>query len=192
MNKEYKKLKLIGMLFSVFVLTVLAFAPSVKGQAGQIECESKSKTIKVVTVEIYQGADAVFNNPGDGTGHFSSVPLLSATIDVGGRQRTCVVARFSAEAIPLDNYIVFQVRIDGVPMKGHLPSFAGIATPVVFDVEETDKNLERMVSHDFFALVEPGVHRVEVLFAGCCSQAPPPPPYSYVGASVLTLEYTGG
>ncbi|MEP6902876.1 MAG: hypothetical protein ABJA66_14075, partial [Actinomycetota bacterium] len=68
----------------------------------------------------------------------------------------------------------------------------GVATPVIADAEETDLNLERIVSHDFFAVVEPGRHRVEVLFAGCCSGAPPPiGPFSYSGANVLTLEYVG-
>lgn len=190
MNRNTKKLELIGMVSTVFLLTVFALAPSVKAQ--QIECEGKSKNIKTVAVENFIGADAVYNAPNDGVGHFSSSPLLSATIEVSGRLRSCVVARFSAVAMPLDNHIVYQVRIDGVPMKGHLPSFVGIATPVVADAEETDQNLERIISHDFFATVEPGTHRVEVLFAGCCSNAPPPNSiYSFSGANVLTLEYTG-
>ncbi|MEP6925470.1 MAG: hypothetical protein ABI954_13465, partial [Pyrinomonadaceae bacterium] len=188
MNTENKKLKLIGAGLAVFLLMVFAFSASANAQTAQIECESKSKAIKVVTVEQFQGANAVFNFPNDGIGHFSSTPLLSTTIDVGGRQRTCVVARFSTEALPLDNHMVFQVRVDGVPMKGHVLSFVGIPTPVVTDPEETDLNLPRMVSHDFFAVVEPGTHRVEVLFAGCCSSAPPPNSiYAYAGGSVLTL-----
>ncbi len=191
MNTDNVKLKLVGTTLAVFLLTSFAFVPFTKGQTGQIGCESKSKTIKVVAVENNQDADAVFNNPGDGVGHFSSTPLLATTIEVSGRGRSCLVARFSAVARPSDNFVVYQVRVDGVPMKGHLPGFIGIATPVVVDAEETDQNLDRMVSHDFFAVVEPGVHRIEVLFAGCCSQAPPPPPYGSAGASVLTLEYTG-
>jgi hypothetical protein len=190
MNREIIKLKSIGAVFAAFLLTVFALVPFAKGQ--QIVCNSKSDTTKIVALEENKGADAVFNFPNDGVGHFSSTPLLSAIIEVGGNQRSCVVARFSAEALPLDNHIVYQVRIDGVPMKGHLPGFVGIATPVIADAEETDLNLERIISHDFFAVVEPGRHRVEVLFAGCCSGAPPPNSlYSYSGANVLVLDYLG-
>jgi hypothetical protein len=47
---------------------------------------------------------------------------------------------------------------------------AGFRYPVVFDPEETDQNLPRMVSYNFFAEVLPGPHHVEVLYAGCCSR----------------------
>jgi hypothetical protein len=76
-------------------------------------------------------------------------------------------------------------------MKGHLPGFFGIAIPVVVDAEETDLNRERMIAHDFFAVATPGVHRVEVMWAGCCSAATPVPGFTALlsGANVLTLEY---
>jgi hypothetical protein len=194
MKEQTIKLKLTGAIFAMFLLIAFALSASVEGQVtgGQIECKSKPTTMKVVGFEDYKGSDAVFNFPNDGVGHFGSTPLLSATIEVTGNQKSCLVASFSAEARPLDNHIVYQVRIDGVPMKGHLPSFVGVATPVIADAEETDLNLERIISHDFFALVAPGTHRVEVYFAGCCSGAPPKNSiYAYSGANVLMLQYTG-
>lgn len=190
MHIENFKLKSSGAVLAAFLLTVFAFVPAAEGQ--QIACAGKPDTTKIVALEETRGADAVFNYPNDGVGHFSSTPLLSAVIDVGGRQPSCVLARFSAEAMPLDNHIVYQVRLDGAPMRGHLPGFIGIAAPVIADAEETDLNLERIISHDFFAVVEPGRHRVDVFFAGCCSGAPPPNSlYAYSGGNVLTLQFLG-
>jgi hypothetical protein len=56
-------------------------------------------------------------------------PLPSTTINAG---RGCLVAHLSGLARITDNYIVFQVSVDGVPMQGHLSSVAGVATPAVF------------------------------------------------------------
>ncbi|MEP6902437.1 MAG: hypothetical protein ABJA66_11850, partial [Actinomycetota bacterium] len=106
MNTENMKLKSIGAAFAAFLLTVFALVPFAKGQ--QIVCNSKSDTMKIVALEEIKGADAVFNFPNDGVGHFSSTPLLSAIVDIGGSGRSCLVARFSAEAMPLDNHIVYQ------------------------------------------------------------------------------------
>jgi hypothetical protein len=190
MRTEKIELTSIGAVFAAFLLTAFALVASASAQ--QINCASKPDTLRVVALEAAKGTDAVFNFPNDGVGHFSSTPLLAAVIDVGGVGRSCVLARFSAEAMPLDNHIVYQVRLDGVAMRGHLPDFIGIASPVIADAEETDLNLERLVAHDFFAVVEPGRHRVEVFFAGCCSGAPPPVgPYGFSGANVLALQFTG-
>jgi hypothetical protein len=59
----------------------------------------------------------------------------------------------------------------------------------VFDPEETDQNLPRMVSYTFFDQVGPGAHQVEVLFAGCCSGAPPQGVAAWAGSPVLALHY---
>lgn len=181
------KLRTMGMIFTGLLFT--AFVPSSSANAQQIECDDKSKSKKVVVIEEFKNTSAVFNNPISGP--FATTPLLATTIEVTGRQPGCVTARLSAVAVPFDNYVVYQVRIDGVPMKGHLPSFFGIATPVVVDAEETDLNRERMIAHDFFAIVGPGLHRVEVMWAGCCSAATPVPGINSAlsGANVLTLEY---
>ena len=114
----------------------------------------------------------------------------ATTVTVGGgHASTCLVANFSTQAYPLDNSIIFQVRVDGVPMNGHMNGSGDIATPLVWDPEETDLNNPRMVSHTFFKKVKAGTHRVEVLFAGCCSAAAPVGPAAYAGGSILTLHY---
>ena len=96
---------------------------------------------------------------------------MTTTVSVEGEGLSCLVAHFSTMAYPLDNPDGVQVRVDGQPMKGHLSSVAGVPTPAVFDPEETDLNLPRMVSYTFFKQVSPGIHQVEVRFAGCCSGA---------------------
>ena len=82
-------------------------------------------------------------------------------------------------------------KLPGEPFHrvGHLGSFGGIATPAVADPEETDQNLPRMVSYTFFKEVRPGPHTVDVLFAGCCSGAPPVGVSAYAGSPVLLVHY---
>jgi hypothetical protein len=43
-------------------------------------------------------------------------------------------------ALPQDNWVVFQVRVDGVPMKGHAAGLSGVTEPVVFDPDEGGAN----------------------------------------------------
>jgi hypothetical protein len=181
------------IVMAAVTLVIVIPLSSMRGRAShsQIECESKAQRVKAVTSPDYHFTTAVFNFPSDGIGHFDPVPLLSTTIEVGRPGPSCLIAHFSAMGDPLDNHVVFQVRVDGVPMQGHLSGFVGIATPVVSDPEETDMNLPRMVAYNFFAEVQPGVHTVDVVFAGCCSAAPPPGvTVAQVGSPVLTLEYS--
>jgi hypothetical protein len=166
--------------------------PALSGQAqsNQIECGSKTNAVKAAT-NSGRGTNAVYNFPADGSGHLDPVPLLTTTVKVGGGRPSCLIAHFSAMAQPLDNQIVFQVRLDGVPMEGHMSNFVGILGPVVTDPEETDLNQLRMVSYNFFKEVHPGEHTVEVFFAACCSGAPPPVgTFANALNPVLTLEFT--
>lgn len=162
-------------------------ATSVRARAAQVECESLAPIVKTVSLgNFFQPTYSTFNFPADGVGHFDT--LLSTRVTVGGTGRSCLVATFSTEAYPLDNSIVFQVRVDGVPMNGHLAGSGDVASPIVFDPEETDMNLPRMVSYTFFKPVTPGNHTVDVLFAGCCSGAPVPGAVAaYAGSPTLTL-----
>jgi hypothetical protein len=85
--------------------------------------------------------------------------------------------------------MIYQVSIDDVPMAGHaqFPYLSPAPpTPVVWDPEETNLNVSRMVAYNFVARVAPGVHVVRVRFAGCCGASPGS---SVVRAAVLTLEY---
>jgi hypothetical protein len=91
-------------------------------------------------------------------------------------------------ANPTDNGIVYQLTVDGAPMEGHMTGLLGFPTPVVYDPEETDLNQPRMVAHSFFKRVNPGVHQVEVRFAGCCS-GQPDVGSGNTSASVLVLQH---
>lgn len=182
-----RMIALIPLVTSIFLLSV-----SGRPTQNQIECTSKSKHVKAVTSPDYHFTTAIYNFPSDGAGHFDAVPLLTTTVEVAGGKPSCLIAHFSAVAAPNDNHVMFQVRVDGVPMHGHLTGSGGLPTPVVSDPEETDMNLPRMVAYNFFAEVRPGIHTVDVLFAGCCSAAPPPGAVvAAVGSPVLTLEYEG-
>jgi hypothetical protein len=149
-------------------------------------CDGEVNRIKSVTRPDYTPTQVDYVASGGG---LDTVPLLQTTVNVSGEDRSCLVVNFSTMALPLDNHVVFQVRVDGVPMEGHLSGFAGFATPVVADPEETDQNLPRMTAYTFFKAVEPGLHRVEVLFAGCCSASPPAAPLAWAGSPVLAIHY---
>jgi hypothetical protein len=166
------------------VLTVLLFG----GQsfARPIECRSSAPTVKAVTDPDYHYVTTAFqfDDP-------NLQVLLSTSISVTGTGYSCIIAHLSGLARITDNYIVFQLRVDGVPMQGHLSSFAGIATPVVFvafdDPDEQDYDPTDVVSFNFFQKVQPGVHTVEVMVAA--GSAIDVTNYPTVSSPVLTLEY---
>jgi hypothetical protein len=172
----------------VLAAALVAIAAAVPARAAE-ECESLAYKVKAVSLGgTYFPTYSIFNYPADGVGHFDT--LMSTTVTVGGgRTPSCLIANFSTMAYPQDNSIVFQVRVDGVPMEGHMNGSGDIATPIVWDPEETDLNNPRMVSYTFFKKVTPGAHKVEVLFAGCCSAAAPTGPAAYAGSPVLTLQH---
>jgi hypothetical protein len=121
---------------------------------------SKNGTVQAATVDF-------------ATGQLDPTPVLETQIQV--LTKGCVFVTFSAQVDPQDNAVVFQASVDNVPMSGHalFPySTPPIPTPVVWDPEETNLNLSRMVSYTFFAQVNPGVHTVRLRFAGCCSLIP--------------------
>ena len=164
--------------------------PTFDGQAAnqQVECDSKAKNVKAITAAgVRTTAVSLTANPN----LFDPVPLLSTKITVGGRKPSCLMASFSAMALPQDNWVVFQVRVDGVPMRGHAAGLGGVTEPVVFDPDEGGANgVFRMVAYNFFTVVEPGEHTVEVVYAGCCSSEPLGSGAA-VESPVLKLEYTG-
>jgi hypothetical protein len=85
--------------------------------------------------------------------------LLSTSITVSGTGLSCIIAHLSGMARITDNYIVFQVRVDGVPMQGHLSSFGLVPTPVVAvlydDENEQFSDPTKVVSYNFFLKVAP-------------------------------------
>jgi hypothetical protein len=178
--------------YRVLILAAALVATATTNARAQVaeECEGPTSRVKAVTLGgAFFPTYATFNFPADGVGHFDT--LMSSTVDVGpGRRPSCLIAHFSTEGYPLDNSVVYQVRVDGEPMNGHMAGSGDISTPIVFDPEETNLNLPRMVSYTFFKKVGPGTHTVEVLFAGCCSGAPVPGAVAaYTGSPTLTLSY---
>lgn len=175
--------------YVAIILGALLMGISVSAAYGQtVECSSKADRVKGVT------------NP---NGHLITTkfqfdvpnlqPLLTTTITTSGPP-SCVVAHLSGLARITDNYVVFQVRIDGVPMNGHtfLP---GVNTPVVFRGIDANPQFEdeqfidptKSVSYNFFATVGPGDHTVEVMAAAGSNIIAGFEPS--VHAFVLTLEY---
>jgi hypothetical protein len=176
----------IRTAIAFYILIIGICVSSAFGQ--QIECSGKADKVKGVT------------NP---NGHLITTkfqfdtpnlqPLLSTTIITSGPS-SCVVAHLSGLARITDNYVVFQVRIDGVPMAGHtfLP---GVNTPIVF--RTIDSNTEfmdeqyidptKVVSYNFFSNLAPGAHTVEVMAAAGSNILPGLEPT--LQAFVLTLEY---
>jgi hypothetical protein len=117
--------------------------------------------------------------------------LLSTTVVVGGPGPSCLVASLSALTRITDNYVVYQVRVDGVPAQGQVGGYFGVSDPVVpvlFDDEDEQfVDPYRILSYDFFTRVSPGRHRVEVLVAAGSNIAPGLEPQ--VVSPVLTLHH---
>jgi hypothetical protein len=180
-------LRLLGALALAMAGVMLPM--DVQAAANQVECESISTRVKAI--RLVGSRDATVNFTGGGgrpAGSFDPVPLLSTKVDV--TRPTCLVAHFSAMAHPADNHMVFQVRVDGIPMQGHDLDLFGTGTAAVSDPNQTDVyyDVPRMVAYSFFQRVGAGIHTVEVLFAGCCS-ALTGIGDGLVSAAVLTLEY---
>ena len=171
------------------VLTFLLIGLSISTTFGQqVECTSKADKVTAVT------------NP---NGHLITTKfqfddpnlqtLLSTRITTSGPS-SCVVAHLSGLARITDNYVVFQVRIDGVPMSGH--TFLPIVnTPVVFRSIDANPQFEdeqfidpiKVVSYNFFVEVPPGIHTVQVMGAAGSNVIAGFEPS--LQAFVLTLEY---
>jgi hypothetical protein len=157
-----------------------------RGEDRLFECGSEVTHVQAVNRPGFTPTQVDFLASGGG---LDPTPLLHTTVNVSGAGRSCLVVNFSTVARPLDRYVLFQVRVDGVPMQGHIVGFGGFGTPVVLDPEETDKNLPRMTAYTFFQPVEPGFHRIEVFQAGCCNVNPPAGPRAFSGSAVLAVHY---
>ena len=155
-------------------------------RAQPIECSSAVRNVAAVTnpaghviTTKYQ-----FDTP-------DLQPLLTTTIDSG---EGCLVAHLSGQVRITDNYVAFQVRVDGVPLQGQLP-LPLYTTPVVFvsidsgtaNDDEQFIDPTKVVSYNFFARIPNGTHLVEVLGAAGSGIDPANPPT--VTHLVLTLEY---
>ena len=155
-------------------------------RAQQIECASAVRSVAAVTKPTghvittkYQ-----FDTP-------NLQPLLTTTIDTG---EGCLIAHLSGQVRITDNYVAFQVRVDGVPLQGQLP-LPLFTTPVVFvaidsgtaNDDEQFIDPTKVVSYNYFTRIPNGTHVVEVLGAAGSGIDPANPPT--VTHLVLTLEY---
>jgi hypothetical protein len=164
---------------------LLVLAASVTdARAQQVECSSAVRNIAAVT------------NP---AGHVISTryqldtpnlqPLLATTIESG---EGCLVAHLSGQVRITDNYVAFQVRVDGVPLEGQLP-LPLFTTPVVFvAIDSGTVNQEfidptKVVSYNFFTMIPKGTHLVEVM--GAAGSGIDPNNRPTATHLVLTLEY---
>jgi hypothetical protein len=160
------------------------FADGARGKAASAltaTCTSKGQTRTSVAGEPFNTTTVDFV----ATSGFDPVPILSTTVDVSGGGESCLVAHFSAmptaSSSSVDEYVLFQVTVDGVPMSGHFPEPFLIPNPAVAVTPDLDTE---MSAYNFFATVTGGSHTVEVHFAGCCNGGG-----ATVFAPVLTLEY---
>ena len=154
--------------------------------AQQVDCSSAVKNIAAVTnpaghviTTRYQ-----FDTP-------NLQPLLTTTIESG---EGCLVAHLSGQVRITDNYVAFQVRVDGVPLEGQLP-LPLFTTPVVFvTIDSSTANDDeqfidpsKVVSYNFFTRIPRGTHLVEVL--GAAGSGIDPANRPTVTHLVLTLAY---
>jgi len=155
-------------------------------RAQQVECSSAVRNVAAVT------------NP---AGHVISTkyqfdtpnlqPLLSTTIESGDG---CLIAHLSGQVRITDNYVAFQVRVDGVPLEGQIP-LPTFTTPVVFvtidsgtaNDDEQFIDPTKPVSYNFFTMIPKGTHLVEVL--GAAGSGIDPANRPTATHLVLTLEY---
>lgn len=181
--------KLVSVLFALVSLL------SVRNALAEDPVTCRDWLPHVAASSLAEPREATIDFAGDNLdphlippGSFDPVPLLNLNVRTAGK---CLVAHLSTFPFPADNHIVFQVRVDGTPMEGHHPNLFGLGVPAVSDPNRTDAfvDVPRMASYTFFTPVEPGVHKVEVLFAGCCSGTTGLSNGSVVAGATLTLQY---
>ena len=176
-----KTFKTIPVCVAALAATMV-LGVSARANAAELTCASDSGHVKVVTLsEDYFPVTTQFQ--------FDSPNLqtvMKATIVVPGETSSCVLAYFSAVATPTDNYLVFQLSINGAPMRGHHAFYASPLTPVVLETEETDRNLPRMVAHHAFQRLNPGTYTIEVKVAAGSALGPITPTLM---APVLSVHY---
>lgn len=162
-------------------LAAVVFVPNA-GSAQPVTCRSAADRIAAATInEEYVPITTKYqlDTP-------PLQPILSTAVSVSAP--SCLVATFSAVATPTDNYLVFQVVVNGTPMLGHTQvPFGPPLEPVVVESEESDRNQPRMISHQFFLPVAAGRHRIEVRAAAGSNIDPAAIPT--ITAPVLTVHY---
>jgi hypothetical protein len=173
--------------FSALVLS-FALSGAAEATAQPVECQSAAGKVAGVTNPAGHVITTRFqlDDPNLET-------LLSTTVRTG---TGCLVAHLSGLARITDNYVAFQVRVDGIPMEGQIPRPGLPPDPIVLVLidsgaspldDEQFIDPTKVFGYNFFTEVEAGVHTVEVLGAGGSNIDPANPPS--VNSLVLTLEH---
>ena len=178
-----------------FIRTILVSAGVVLSVAGaaadaraqQVECSSAGGKVAAVTNPAGHIITTRYQSPTPPNLQL----LLTTTIESG---EGCLIAHLSGQVRITDNYVAFQVRVDGVPLEGQLP-LPLFTIPVVFvAIDSSTANQDeqfidptKVVSYNFFTTIPKGTHVVEVLgAAGSGIDQGNPPTATHL---VLTLEY---
>ena len=172
---------------TILIAGIVAFGASLTdARAQQVECSSAVRNVAAVTnpaghviTTRYQ-----FDTP-------NLQPLLATTIESG---EGCLIAHLSGQVRITDNYVAFQVRVDGVPLEGQIPPplfttpivFVGIDSGVAND-DEQFIDPTKVVSYNFFTMIPKGTHLVEVM--GAAGSGIDPNNRPTATHLVLTLEY---
>ena len=162
---------LVALAAAMFATTCTADA-----MAQQVQCQGQAKSIAAVT----RPAGHVITTQYSDSSPLQ--PLLSTTINT--EADGCVIASLSGQVRITDNVVVFQVRINGVPLQGQSP-LIGFTKPVVFvaidaasNVNEDEQLIDptKAVAFNFFGRLPRGTHLVEVLGAAGSAIAAQNPP----------------
>ena len=169
-----------------FVTLLASLGMSRDGSAQTVTCQDVALRVKAVALPGNHNITTKFqlDTP-------NLQVLMQTAVFVLGTTPSCVVANLSALTRITDNYVVYQVRIDGVPMEGQTGGFFGVPDPVIVatfdDEDEQLVDPYRIVSYTFFKQMPPGLHVIQLMAAGGSNILPGLEPQ--VVSPVLTVHY---
>ncbi len=169
----------------VFALVALTSLFAADARAQQVQCSSIASKVTAVT----NPAGHVIKKKYQFDAKMQTLLRTTITTEEG-----CLIAHLSGQVRITDNYVAFQVRVDGVPLQGQVP-LPLYSKPVVFvaidsstgNDDEQYIDPSKAVAFNMFTRVPKGVHVVEVLGAAGSGIADDNPPTAT--HLVLTLEY---
>jgi hypothetical protein len=184
---------ILFLSISIYVVTNLQAQIeniNLPGLKRSVTCNGDLNAVSAVSLGQDRRITTVFNHNG---GTFDAPPLLSTSIEM--KNSGCVVVHFSANTYVADNSVVYQVRMDGKPLEGHitgvLPAVGNSAQPIVLEADEDGHATKayRMSSFSFFGKATPGKHTIEVMVAGCCSANTTGSPTVVTDNATLIVQY---
>jgi len=171
-----KSLRIVGLLaISILLVPAVVWASTVAQASDDPPQLCTNLVTKITSVAATDGHTTPYDSQGAGGAPegFDPMPLLETDVTIGGRTPSCLVAQLSAHSFTGygfgDQFAVYQVNVDGLPMIGHT---TGCSTSggvnfacLLFD----NTNGAAGHSYHFYIPINPGTHHVEVLYAGCCN-----------------------